>query len=251
MHIKLEICAYSVQSVIAAEKAGAHRVELCSSLLEGGITPSAAAIELSKKLTSIPVYVMIRPRGGDFLYSDLEYNIMKRDIEQAKDLGADGVVFGILNANGTVDIRRTALLVELASPMGVTFHRAFDRTPNPLRALEDIISTGAERILTSGQRKTALEGASLLSQLVEIAGDRITIMPGSGINENNIAEVFYLTRASEYHCSGKVKVESVMKFVNPKMVVNPEDRLPNFDRYESSPEKISKAISILKDLQVD
>lgn len=185
----IEICAYSLESCINAQAGGAGRIELCGGLGEGGTTPSAGLIEIVKKHVEIPVYVMIRPRGGDFVYDFFEEEIMRKDIDLAKNLGADGVVLGILMADGQVDIARTKALVDYAAPMKVTFHRAFDLTPDPVKALKDIIATGAERILTSGQKPSAIQATELLAKLAAEANGSIEIMAGGGVNHNNAAEL--------------------------------------------------------------
>lgn len=213
-HITLEICANSVASALAAQSGGADRVELCDNMAEGGTTPSYAAIAKARDLLQISLYPIIRPRGGDFLYDELELELMGKDIELCKQLGCDGIVIGLLNRDGTVDKKRTRWLVDLAWPLGVTFHRAFDRCADPLTALEDIVDTGCERILTSGQAPTAPQGAGLISGLVEKAGDRIAIMAGSGVRENNIAALVEATRAKEYHSTAKVNAGSGMTFKN-------------------------------------
>lgn len=212
MPFLVEICVDSLESATVAEAAGAGRIELCSALSEGGITPSAGLIESVCNNISIEVNVIIRPRSGDFLYSDTEFSVMRRDIEKAGEAGADGIVTGILNRDGTVDIERNALLAEYASPMKVTFHRAFDMCRDPKKALEDVISAGAARILTSGQARSAIEGAQLIKELVVTAGERIKIMPGGGITEYNIALLATTTGAKEYHLSGRHQRESMMTF---------------------------------------
>ncbi len=236
--IKLEVCIDSVQSAINAEKGGASRVELCDNLFEGGTTPSAGAIDLARKNISIGLHVIIRPRGGDFLYSDLEFEIMKKDIQTAKELGADGVVFGILQADGTVDKERNAVLAALAAPMRTTFHRAFDMTTDPFQALEDIIALGIDRILTSGLERTVPEGVALITKLVEKAGDRIVIMPGGGIDEFNIEKIVEATGVKECHISGRKKVKSGMQFVNTRVFMGGELRLPEYENYIADPERI-------------
>ena len=178
----LEVCCYSVQSAINAQRGGAARIELCQGIAEGGTTPSYATIKRAKALLSIKVNVIIRPRGGDFLYSDQEFEVMKEDVLMCKSLGVDGVVIGLLHANGTVDATRTAELVRLARPMSVTFHRAFDMTVDPFAALDTLIEVGIDRILTSGQEQTADKGALLLQKLVAKANGKLVIMPGSGVN---------------------------------------------------------------------
>jgi len=185
----VEVCAYSLESCINAQAGGAGRIELCGGLGEGGTTPSAGLIEVVRQHVDIPLYVMIRPRGGDFVYDVFEEEIMKKDIDLAKKLGANGVVLGVLQADGQVDVARTKALVEHAQPMKVTFHRAFDLTPDPIKALKAIIETGAERILTSGQKPSAPEGILLLEKLAIEAGDRIEIMAGGGVNHNNAVQL--------------------------------------------------------------
>ena len=220
---KFEICANSVASCIAAQEGGADRVELCAGIPEGGTTPSYGMIRNARENISIALNVIIRPRGGDFLYSESEIKEMIYDIQAAKELGADGLVFGCLNPDGTVDIKTMSRLMEAAGDTPVTFHRAFDHTNDPFKALEDIISLGCARILTSGCRPTALEGAELLSQLVEKAGERIIIMPGCGVRENNIAEIARLSSAREFHFSARESVESGMIFRNPEVAMGSED----------------------------
>ncbi len=199
----IEVCAYSLESCLNAERAGASRVELCAGLGEGGTTPSAGMIAAVREKINIGLHVMIRPRGGDFVYDDLEINIMRRDIDIAKTLGADGVVLGVLLPNGEVDVPRTRELVAVAKPLDVTFHRAFDLTPDPLAALEAVIATGAKRILTSGQRATAFEGIELFPALVSKAQGRIEIMPGSDVSLDNAAALA-ATGVNALHMTGKV-----------------------------------------------
>src|SRR5699024_6505301 len=192
--IKLEICANSLPSALAAQEGGADRIELCDNMAEGGTTPSYGTLTKARELLNIELYPINRPRGGDFLYTTLEYDIMYEDIQFCKKIGCDGVVIGLLTELGDIDTKRTSALVEAAAPMGVTFHRAFDRCRNPIQALENIIDCGCERILTSGQEPTAIEGASLLDLLIQKAEDRIIIMPGSGVRPENIAELVKTTK---------------------------------------------------------
>ena len=220
---KFEICANSVASCIAAQEGGADRVELCAGIPEGGTTPSYGMIRNARKSINIGLNVIIRPRGGDFLYSESEIEEMLYDIHIAKELGADGLVFGCLTPEGDVDIKVMKRLMEAAGETPVTFHRAFDHTSDPLKALEDIIRLGCARILTSGCRPTALEGVSLLAQLVEAAGDRIIIMPGCGVKESNIAETARLSGAREFHFSARESVESGMIFRNPEVAMGTEE----------------------------
>ena len=208
---RFEICANSVASCIAAQEGGADRVELCAGIPEGGTTPSFGMIWNARESIDIALNVIIRPRGGDFLYNESELAEMLFDISAAKELGVDGLVFGCLNPDGSVDMENMALLMEAAGDTPVTFHRAFDHTSDPFKALEDIISLGCRRILTSGCRPTAMEGAEILAQLVEKAGDRIIIMPGCGVNESNIAEIARLSGAREFHFSARESVESSIK----------------------------------------
>lgn len=198
----VEVCAYSLESCLNAQQAGASRIELCGGLGEGGTTPSAGLIAVVRERIHIALYVMIRPRGGDFVYEESELDVMRRDIDIARKLGADGVVLGVLLPDGTVDIDRTRELVQHAQPMGVTFHRAFDLTPDALQALEDVIETGAERILTSGQKATAAQATSLLAQLAQKAGNRIEIMAGGGVSAEN-ARALADTGVPALHLTGK------------------------------------------------
>ena len=200
-----------------AQAAGAHRIELCDNPFEGGTTASYGFIKTARENLSIELYPIIRPRGGDFLYSEIEFEVMKADIENCKSLGCDGVVIGILNADGTVDKKRCKQLVEIAHPMKVTFHRAFDRTNDPFKAMEDIISIGCARILTSGQKNLAIDGEELLNKLVKQANNRIIIMPGSGVNSDNIEILVKNTNATEFHTSARTFINSKMEFINESM----------------------------------
>lgn len=226
--ITLEICAASVASCLAAQEGGAQRIELCDNLLEGGTTPSYATIALAREKVKLALYPIIRPRGGDFLYDELEFEVMKRDIAMCKQLGCDGVVIGVLTADGKVDKERCKMLADLAWPLGVTFHRAFDMTADPLQAMEDIIETGCERILTSGQRNTAVEGIPLLKTLVERADGRIAIMAGSGVRSGNIATLIKETGATEYHTTARAYVESGMQYRNPTVSMGGIPGVPEY-----------------------
>ena len=210
--IKIEICLDSVESVIIAEHAGADRVELCSDLFEGGLTPTVGTFLLAKERTNIPINVMIRPRGGDFCYSDIEFKVMKKEALFFKENGADALVFGILTPDGEIDKIRTKELIDIARPLPVTFHRAFDMTRDAFRSLDALISLGVERVLTSGLEATVLEGADTLRALVERAGERMIVMPGSGINERNFNKIKNLIGAKEYHMGLSSSIPSKMAF---------------------------------------
>jgi copper homeostasis protein len=209
----IEIATSDFPSSLAAAKGGANRIELCDNLSEGGTTQSYG--KLCREKLSISLFPIIRPRGGDFLYSAEEYEIMVHDIKLCKQLGCDGVVIGLLNEDGTIDLKRTARLIELAYPLEVTFHRAFDRCRDPFEALEQLIEIGCTRILTSGQQPTAPAGVELIAQLVQKADERIIIMPGSGVRKENIQELAEKTGAHEFHSSLRVKVESGMQYRHP------------------------------------
>jgi len=208
----LEVIGFTLEGCIAAQAAGAHRIELCDNPGEGGTTPSYGFIKAARASVTIDLYPIIRPRGGDFLYNDGEFEAMKVDVQVCQDLGCDGVVIGMLLADGSVDKKRCQQLVSLAYPMLVTFHRAFDRTNDLLQALEDVIEIGCDRILTSGGVPNAMEGAEQLKLLVQKADHRIIIMPGSGVNAQNIAAIAALTGATEFHSSARIPVPSAMSF---------------------------------------
>lgn len=214
---KLEVIGFNVQSCIIAQSCGAYRIELCDNPNEGGTTPSYGFIKAAREKLQIELYPIIRPRGGDFLYNEDEFEIMKTDVMICKELGCDGVVIGILQADGTVDKARCKQLVELAYPLGVTFHRAFDRVNDASQALEDIIEIGCEKILTSGLRPTALEGAETIATLIKQADERIMIMPGSGVRSANIIELAEKTGATEFHTSARINMESRMIYSNEWM----------------------------------
>lgn len=237
----LEICVDSVESAMAAQAGGAARVELCDNLVEGGTTPSAGTIEQARKRLKIAMNVIIRPRGGDFDYTDIEFEVMRRDVEIAKELGADGVVIGILKPNGTVDKKRTKHLIDLARPMSVTFHRAFDMTRNPFEALETLVELGADRVLTTGQEATVVEGAELIAKLVKRAGNRIIVMPG-GANEATLARVARITRAKEFHMTAFSQVESAMTYRNLRAFMGGEFRPPEYSRNVTDPKRVRQLL---------
>ena len=246
MDYKLEICANSVMSCVEAQKGGAYRVELCAAIPEGGTTPSYGEIAVAQELLDIKLNVIIRPRGGDFLYSGLEHKIMLKDIEICHKLGVDGIVIGCLTAEGDVDMQRCGELVTAAGEMDITFHRAFDKCRDPFTSLEDIISLGCSRILTSGQQPKAEQGIGLLKKLVQQAGDRIIIMPGSGINENNIVKIARETGAVEFHLSAREAVDSKMKFKNPAVSMGGTNITINeFEQLITSAQKVKETWTIL------
>ncbi|UTH74688.1 copper homeostasis protein CutC [Chromobacterium sp. IIBBL 290-4] len=247
MHYQLEICASSLASCLAAQKGGAQRVELCDNLLEGGTTPSYGALALARDSLGIEVNALIRPRGGDFLYSALEFETMARDIELCRKLGVDGVVLGMLTEDGDIDGPGTRELVGLAGSMSVTFHRAFDLARDPERALEDVIASGCQRLLSSGQAATALEGADLLARLRRQAGERLIVMPGAGVRAGNIAELAGRTACREFHASARSPVASRMRYRKPGVAMG----LPGGDEYawkETSSEEVRALLQALQTL---
>lgn len=244
-NFKLEICAYDIVSAMIAQRSGAHRVELCASPAGGGVTPSSGLISMARALLSIGLFVMIRPREGDFYYSDIEFQTMLRDIESTKQAGANGVVSGVLHTDGNVDIPRTQKLVEAAGPMEFTFHRAFDMTPDPFRALEDIIATGANRILTSGQKPKAIMGAKLIAGLVQKAGNRIAIMAGSGINPDNLLQLLATTGIAEVHLSARKKTPSPMQYKPAGVTMGAQDT-SEFDLVRADADTITTIVDLLK-----
>ena len=229
--MELEICVDSVESAIAADEGGAQRVELCSALSEGGLTPSQGMLRAVRKAVRLGVYGMIRPRGGDFLYSESEFAIMLDDVARARDEGADGVVFGLLTAQGEVDLERTARLVEAARPMEVTVHRAVDMARDLNAAMEASIAAGAHRILTSGGAATALQGSAWIAGLVRQAAGRIGIMAGGNVRPRNLAQVVAGTRTNQFHAALRTKVESPMEFRNAKLHMGDADR-DEYARYQ-------------------
>jgi copper homeostasis protein len=235
----VEVCVDSVESALRAEEGGADRVELCDNLLEGGTTPSAGAIAVARQRLGIRLHVIIRPRGGDFCYSETETAIMIRDVAMARQLGADGVVIGALRSDGSVDTSLCRMLLEAARPLSVTFHRAFDMARDPCEALDDLIALGCDRLLTTGQEPSILEGLDLVTDLVRRAGDRIVVMPGGG-NERNIAKVAAATGAREFHVTGTTSISSLMTHRNPRVFMGGELRPPEYDRRVTDPESIRR-----------
>jgi copper homeostasis protein len=242
----IEVCVDSVESAIAAQIGGADRVELCDNLMEGGTTPSFAAIEIARKNLTIGLQVIIRPRGGDFLYTDLEFEIMQRDIEIAKKLGVDGIVIGILKKNGEVDIERTGKLIELAKPMSVTFHRAFDVTKNARKTLSSLIELGIDRVLTSGQEPTAFEGSDLISDLIKLAEEKIIVMACGNLTMKNVKKFVEKTKVKEIHLTGFTQIESKMKYKNERVFMGGTLRPPEFLQNITSSKIIDNVCKQLK-----
>ena len=211
----IEIATADFTTTKSAVEGGADRIELCAALTEGGTTASYGTIKRCREAFGIALFPIIRPRGGDFLYTDDEYNIILSDVRLCRQVQCDGVVIGLLSKNGSIDIKRTATLVEAAYPLEITFHRAFDRCKDPFEALEQLIQLGCHRILTSGQEATAPQGARLIAQLVTAADNRIVIMPGSGVRKENIKELKQMTGATEFHSSLRSKVKTAMEFLHP------------------------------------
>lgn len=250
MKKELEICAYSLESCQAAQAAGANRVELCSAMYDGGTTPSAATIQMARELLRIELFIMIRPRGGDFLYTDLEYTQMKADLLFAKSCAVDGVVIGLLKPDGRIDVERTQTLVALAAPLKVTFHRAFDMVLDYQEALKDVIQTGCHRILTSGLRNTAMEGLDTIRNIVQQADRRIQIMAGSGVGPAN-ARIIAATGVNALHMSGKNTRDSQMIYRNPNVFMGGIPGIPEYDLVYSDNVKIKNVVEILNTINIE
>ncbi|OWY38709.1 copper homeostasis protein CutC [Xenophilus sp. AP218F] len=239
--IALEVCVATLASCLAAEAGGARRVELCDNLIEGGTTPSWGMIALARERLGIALHVIIRPRGGDFFYSDDEFEIMRRDVLACRQLGVDGVALGLLTADGEVDLPRTRQLVELAGGMAVTFHRAFDVARDASRALEDVIASGCGRLLTSGQAANALAGAETIRRLREQAGERLILMPGAGVRADNIAALRRATGCREFHSSAREAVASAMRFRHPEVSMGAPGQ-DEYARLETSAERVRQLL---------
>lgn len=240
----LEVCVGSVQSAVAARNGGAKRVELCSALEIGGITPSVGLMREVRRIEGIALHVLIRPRGGDFLYDESEVACMEHDITVAKECGADGVVIGALTADGDIDHATCKRLVDAAQGMHVTFHRAFDMCRNPMQALEDIIALGCDKVLTSGQAATAEAGTDMLKALVERAAGRISIMPGCGVNAGNAARILHACGAHEIHSSARKSVGSGMRYRHSGVNMgNPGS--DEFARKETDPDEVRSIVEAI------
>jgi len=230
----IEIATSDFLTTKSAVEGGADRIELCANLAEGGTTPSYAHIKKCREAFDIALFPIIRPRGGDFLYTKDEFEIMKNDIKLCKELGCEGIVIGLLNMDGTIDMTRTAELIELAYPLEVTFHRAFDRCKDPFTALEELIEIGCQRILTSGQKPTVSEGVDLIAELNKKADDRIIILPGSGVRKDNIKMLAEKTGCIEFHSSLRGKAKSPMQFIHPAFA----DSAESYSNNEISPDEV-------------
>jgi len=238
--MKLEIVVYNIESALKAQEGGADRIELCDNPGEGGTTPSFGTIEIVRGNVSLDVFVMIRPRGGDFCYTSWEFHSMKRDIWQCQKASVDGVVFGILTPDGRIDKKRCKDLIDKARPLKVTCHRAFDMTRDPFEALEDCIEVGFDRILTSGGQAQASKGAELIGELIKKANGRIAIMPGSGVNENTVERIVQITRATEIHFSATSSRPSLMEYKNADIAGMGSDEGSEFVVRTVDPERIKK-----------
>ena len=245
----LEIVVYNIESALKAQEGGADRIELCDNPGEGGTTPSFGTIENVLQNVSLDVFVMIRPRGGDFHYSNYEFHSMKRDIDQCQKASVDGVVFGILTPDGRIDKKRCKELIDRARPLKVTCHRAFDMTRDPFEALEDCIEVGFDRILTSGQRLKALEGADLIAELIKKASGRIAIMPGSGVNESVVEEIVRKTGTKEIHFSATAFRDSAMEYKNPHIVGMGDEQGYEFKLRTVDPSRVRKMRALAEGVQ--
>ncbi|ACO32381.1 MAG TPA: copper homeostasis protein CutC [Acidobacterium sp.] len=244
----LEVCVDSVASAVAAERGGAQRIELCSDLLEGGITPGPGLLALVRERLKIDVYVMARPRGGDFCYDDDEFLVMQREIEQLRRLGADGIVLGVLNEHARVDVERTRRLVEQARPLPVTFHRAIDMTPDPVAAVGDVIRTGAERVLSSGGARSAAKGSATLRALQSAAGGQIAVMAGGGLMPENVRELAHQTGVTEFHASLRRTVPSRVAFHRPGVTMGEVGGNREYLRYVTLEEDVRAMMEALAQL---
>lgn len=238
----LEVCCGLLASALAAQEGGAHRVELCANLYEGGTTPSHGTLSLAREKLRIKINVLVRPRGSDFVYNEDEMEIIRRDVSRCKNLGIDGVVIGFLTSEGEIDIEKTNEITKLARPMSVTFHRAFDMCKDPYVALEELIEIGVDRILTSGQKNMAPEGIDLIADLVKKAGDRVIIMPGAGLEVENIAEFHAKVGAKEYHSTLWDRIESIMEFRRPSVFMGCSPEIPEFSWMQTNQDKVQAFI---------
>lgn len=244
-NIKLEICVYNLQSCLAAEQGGADRIELCASMPEGGITPSYALIEQAKENLNIEVMVMVRPRGGDFFYDDWEFKQMKKDIELCGKIGVTGVVFGILNNDGSIDKERNKILLDVAGDMHTCFHRAVDMSSNYVKAVEDVANLGFTRILTSGAKNKAIDGLDNIQKISKLLNGKIEIMAGSGVNPNNIQHIYNKAKVQAFHFSAKKIVQGGMIFKNPAVSMGGFSEVSEYDIAISDVHEIRKAKNVI------
>ena len=243
---QFEICTNSVESCLAAQEGGAHRVELCAGIREGGTTPSWGEIAVARELLQIKLHVIIRPRGGDFLYSPIELKAMVKDIEAAKALGVDGVVFGCLTPEGEIDLPAMQMLMEASKGLSVTFHRAFDVCRDPRQALEQLIELGCQRILTSGQQPTAERGIALLKELHQQAAGRMILLAGCGVNEENIARIASQTGIEEFHFSARECVKSGMQYKNEAVSMGGSVRIDEYERNVTTAKRVRNTIAAVR-----
>ena len=243
--VLVEACVDSIESALAAARGGAHRIELCANLIEGGTTPSAGTLAVCRARLDIPIFVLIRPRGGDFLFSAAECAVMLEDIRRAKQAGAQGCVTGVLRADGDIDVDRTRELMDAARPLHVTFHRAFDVCRDGSRALETLIALGVERVLTSGQAATAPEGVETIARLVRQAAGRIGVLPGGGITPANVAAVVRATGVTEVHLTGAAVHRSAMTFRAERVTIGNAPPRSEYDWSVTDAEQIRQVVTML------
>lgn len=243
----LEVCVDSVESAINASKAGASRLELCGNLVIGGTSPSGMLFKSVRKKVKIPIHVLIRPRYGDFCYSDFEFNIMRHEIRMFKKLGADGIVIGVLEPDGNLDCKRMKMLIEDAEGMHIVLHRAFDMAQNPYQTLEKAIELGVETILTSGQANDCVDGVRVLKELVIQSDGKVDILIGSGISSGVIADIYQFTKATSFHMSGKSLIAGKMKFRNDKINMG-INGLSEYEIWQTKEEKVREAVRVLESL---
>jgi copper homeostasis protein len=243
--VLVEVCVDSVESAMAAQEGGADRIELCDNLVEGGTTPSAGTIAACRNRLSIPIFVLVRPRGGDFLFSDVEQEVVLKDIAAARQQGADGVVIGALSADGSVDREKVAAMIEAAGKTAVTFHRAFDVSRDAEEALETLVLLGVPRVLTSGQSPTALEGAAVLKAIVARAAGRVSIMAGGGVNEENVGRIVAATGVREVHVRGTSTVESRMEFRSPRVTMGKTFLPDDYKRSVTDAARVRRIVDVV------
>lgn len=246
MGVTVEICVEGVDGLVAAQEAGADRAELCASLLEGGITPSLGMVRAALNVATIPFHVIIRPRGGDFLYSELEFQSMLEDVKAMKELGVAGVVIGCLTADGAIDEVRTRALVEAAKPMKVTNHRAFDMTRNVGEAIEALVRCGVDRVLTSGQADTAEEGVPAMIDTMAAAKGRIRIMACGGLDAGNIGSIYSRTKVDDIHFAAPMQVDSGMRYRNLGVTMGGEEAEAEFALTVTDPNAVRATIAALR-----